>query len=200
MAKKHKHHVKYFADQFDDEEVLYVFRKHPIVMRKGIIFWALGMVAGPLYILALTFIYANNPDKFPTMTTFALALVGSFVLSALLLAPAYISWYFSVFIVTDQRFLQITQKGLFHRGVADVALHQIQSVNYEVAGLQATLLGFGTIKVQTYVGDINIHDVHHPAKIQKRLVGIMRDEGITEIQHPTVDSGAASNLRRVEDE
>jgi hypothetical protein len=26
---------KYFADQFEDEEVLFVFRKHPIVMRKG---------------------------------------------------------------------------------------------------------------------------------------------------------------------
>ena len=26
---------KYFEDQFDDEEVLYVFRKHPVVMRVG---------------------------------------------------------------------------------------------------------------------------------------------------------------------
>ena len=34
-------HTKYFADQFDDEEVLYVFHKHPIVMRKGLI---LGML------------------------------------------------------------------------------------------------------------------------------------------------------------
>ena len=31
---------KYFADQFDNEEVLYVFHKHPIVMRKGFV---LGM-------------------------------------------------------------------------------------------------------------------------------------------------------------
>jgi hypothetical protein len=34
--------VKYFPDQFDDEEVLYVFRKHPIVMRKGLIFGSLA--------------------------------------------------------------------------------------------------------------------------------------------------------------
>lgn len=181
MAEKHK----YFEDQFDDEEVLYVFRKHPIVMRKGIVLWAIGMVVGPLYILALTYIYANNPEKFPTMTTFFVALIGSFVLSLILLAPSYISWYFSVYIITDQRFITITQKGLFHRGVADVGLHQIQSVNYAVAGLQETLLGFGTIDMQTYVGDVKIKDLHHPAKIQKRIAGILRDLGIAGMQHPT---------------
>jgi len=191
MAKKKAkkptdpNHVKYFADQFDDEEVLYVFRKHPIVMRKGIILWAFGILIGPVYILAATKIYENDPSKFPTMTTFGIAMLGSLLLSLLLFAPSYIGWYFSVFIVTDQRFIQITQKGLFHRGVSDVGLHQIQSINYEVAGLQATLLGFGTIKIQTYIGDVVIHELHHPQKIQKRLLHILRDEGIAGLQLPT---------------
>ena len=92
--------------------------------------------------------------------------------------PSWISWHFSVFIITDQRFIQITQKGLFHRAVADLGLSQIQSVNYEVSGLQETLLGFGTMKMQTYVGDLVIKDVHHPAKIQKKLLNILRQEGI----------------------
>ena len=169
---------KYFKDQFDDEEVLYVFRKHPVVMRKGIVLWSLGMLAGPLYILVLSFLYRNDPSKYPSMGAFYFSLIGSFILAAVLFAPSYLSWYFSVFIITDQRFIQITQKGLFHRAVADIALSQIQSVNYEVNGLQETLLGFGTIKMQTYVGDVTIHEVHHPAKLQKRLVGILREQGV----------------------
>jgi uncharacterized membrane protein YdbT with pleckstrin-like domain len=88
--------------------------------------------------------------------------------------------------VTDQRFLQITQKGLFHRAVADLGLSQIQSINYEVSGLQETLLGFGTIKMQTYVGDLVIHDVHHPARIQKKIIGILRDQGINTNQYPPI--------------
>jgi len=44
-----------------------------------------------------------------------------------------------VFIVTDQRFIQITPRGLFHRSVADLGLESNRSVNYEVAGLQETL-------------------------------------------------------------
>jgi uncharacterized membrane protein YdbT with pleckstrin-like domain len=189
---------KYFEDQFDDETVLFVFRKHPIVMRKGIVWWAFGMLAGPLYILALTQIYANNPDKFPTMTTFFVAMGGSVLLSFLLIAPSYISWYFSVYIITDQRFITIIQKGLFHRSVADVGLHQVQSVNYSVAGLQETLLGFGTIDMQTYIGDVKINEVHHPDKIQKQIIGILRDQGIAGLQHPTIKKKHEENHQKID--
>ena len=39
---------KRFEDQFDDEEVLFVFRKHPIVMRKGLVLACLGPLLGVL--------------------------------------------------------------------------------------------------------------------------------------------------------
>jgi hypothetical protein len=94
------------------------------------------------------------------------------------------SWYFSVFIVTDQRFIQITQKGFFHRSVVDMGLGQIQMVNYEVKGLQETLLGYGTIMMQTFVGDLLIHYIHHPAKTQKRLLEILRSQGVTATSLP----------------
>jgi uncharacterized membrane protein YdbT with pleckstrin-like domain len=177
---------KYFEDQFDDEEVLFVFRKHPIVMRKGLIIGLSAWLVGPLYVLILTYVYANNPEKIPSVTVFFLYLVGSIVLGIILLIPSWISWYFSVFIVTDQRLIQITQKGLFNRSVVDMALSQIQMVNYEVAGLNQTLLGFGTISMQTFVGDLVIHELHHPAKIQKRLLEILRKQGVqTAGGHPS---------------
>lgn len=182
---------KYFEDQMDDEEVLYVFRKHPIVMRKGIIIWAIAILIGPLYTVLLTLIYANNPDKYPSPNFFFLSLIGSIILSVIVFFPSWIAWHYSVFIVTDQRFIQITQKGLFHRSVVDVGLNQIQMVNYEVAGLQETLLGFGTIMMQTYMGELLIHDVHHPAHIQKKMLKILRDKGI-------IASGATGSIGATE--
>ena len=193
-------HQKYFEDQLDDEDVLYVFRKHPIVMRKGIILWAVGMLVGPLYTLSLTVIYANNPDKYPSPNFFFLSLLASIVLSLILFFPSWIGWYFSIFIVTDQRFIQITQKGLFHRAVADLGLNQIQSINYEIAGLQETLMGFGTIKMQTYVGDLVIKDVHHPAKTQKKLVSILRDEGVISNQYPANQQQSDQTNEETEDQ
>lgn len=160
--------TKYFEDQFDDEEVLLVFRKHPIVMRKGLILGCLGPLFGVIPA-------AVRPEL--GFSVFFGGLGLGVLLGLLFFFPSWIAWYYSVFIVTDQRLIQITQKGLFHRSVVDLNLGQIQTVNYEIAGLQQTLLGFGTILMQTYVGDLVIHDVHHPAKIQKKLLHILRDEG-----------------------
>jgi hypothetical protein len=158
---------KYFEDQFDDEELLFVFRKHPIVMRKGLMISVFLLLLGT----APSFIK-------PEYTYLFGGLAVGLVLGMLVLLPFWISWYYSVYIVTDQRLIQITQKGFFSRSVVDIGLPQIQMVNYEVAGLQETLFKFGTIMMQTFVGDLIIHDVHNPEKIQKKLIGILRDRGI----------------------
>jgi uncharacterized membrane protein YdbT with pleckstrin-like domain len=170
---------KYFEDQFDDEEVLFVFHQHPVVMRTGLVLGLLGPLLGIIPA-------AIKPDL--GFGFFFGGLGAGVLLGLLIFAPSWIGWHFSVFILTDQRFIQITQKGLFHRAVADLALSQIQSVNYVVSGLQETLLGFGTIKMQTYVGDLVIHDVHHPPKIQKKILSILRDEGI--VTNPYQQSGS----------
>lgn len=182
--------VKYFDSQFDDEEVLYVFRRHPLVMRTGLVISLSSWLVGPLIILALTYISPNNP---PSMMAFFLAVIASILLGSLLIVPSWIHWYFSVFIVTTDRFVQITQKGLFHTSVADMNLAQIQQINYEIAGLQETLLGFGTITMQTYVGEVVIHCVHHPAETQRRILQILRDQGVTQGESPFKRTGGMGN-------
>lgn len=164
---KKKKPEKLFKDQFDDEEVLYVFRKHPIVMRRGLVYACLAILLGTVPALIK-----------PEMSYFFGGLAGGFVLAFIVFFPSWISWYYSVYIVTDQRLIQITRKGLFHKTVVDMNLDQIQSMNYQVGGFQATVLGFGTIMIQTYMGDLIIHEVHHPEKVQKKIAGILRSKGI----------------------
>ncbi len=178
MAKdtNSKNTAKYFDGQFDDEEVLLVFRRHPIVMRKGLIISLASWLIGPIIIVILTYLRPNNP---PTMFAFFVALAVSIIVGLILLIPSWIGWYFSIFIVTNQRFIQISQKGLFHSSYADMNLAQIQQVYYEISGIQETLLGFGTIKMQTYLGELIIHDIHHPAKTQSKIVQILREQGVT---------------------
>jgi len=184
---------KYFEDQFEDEEVLFVFRKHPIVMRRGFILAMLAILLGTV------------PSLFkPEYSVYFMGLGAGCVLGALLMLPGWIGWWFSVFIITDQRLIQITQKGLFHRSVIDMRLNQIQMINYEVSGIQETLLGFGTIMMQTYVGDLVIHEIHHPARIQKKLLEILRQQGITPVQSPSADDAPvrdnADEIEAAEDE
>ncbi len=157
---------KSFSGQYDDEEVLYVFRKHPVVMRRGLIYFMLAILLGTIP----SFIK-------PELPYFYGGLGGGLILGIIVAFPSWVYWYFSVYIVTDQRFIQSTQKGFFNKKVIDLSLNQIQMVNYEVSGIQETLLGFGTITVQTYVGNLVIHDVHKPAHVQHELLGLLRSRG-----------------------
>lgn len=157
---------KLFRDQYDDEEVLYVFRKHPVVMRRGLIYFMLAILVGTIP----SFIK-------PELSYFYIGVGLGVLVGLLLMFPSWIYWYFSIFIVTDKRFVQMTQKGFFKRSFSDIGLKQIQSVNYQVYGVQETLLGFGTIIVQTYLGDMVIHDIHHPEKTAKELSKILREYG-----------------------
>lgn len=165
---------KYFEDQLEDEQMLLLFRKHPIVMRNGLIFASIGMILGPIYVTVLTYARPNNP---PTMQFFFMSLLFSLVAALILFFPSWLSWYFSVYALTDKRLMQIKQKGFFHRSLVDISNDQISMVNYEIKGMQETLLGFGTITVQTYVGELVIKDVAHPKKVHKELTSKLRDKG-----------------------
>lgn len=165
---------KYFEDQFDDEEMLFLFRKHPVVMRKGLVFSSVLLLVGPVYTVALTFMRPDNP---PTIAYFFIMLFLSFILAMIFFFPTWMSWYFSVYALTDKRLLQIKQKGFFNKSLVDISNDQISMVNYEVNGLQETLLGFGTINIQTYVGELVIKNVSHPKKIHKELTSLLRSRG-----------------------
>lgn len=164
MAKKSN---KHFEDQLDDEEVLFMFRKHPIVMRKGLVIGLLAILFGTVPSLIK-----------PEYAVLFGGLAAGLVLGFLIMLPAWITWYYSVYILTDKRLLQVSQKGFWNRSVVDISLNQIQMVNYEVAGFNETVLGFGTIMMQTFVGDLVIHEVHHPEKIQRKILTILREKGI----------------------
>lgn len=180
MASKQN---KEFKGQYDGEEVLMVFRKHPVVMRKGLIGFMFAILLGTIP----SFIWVD-------FAVFYGGLAAGLVLGLLIMLPSWVYWFFSVYIVTNQRFIQITQKGFFHKKVVDLALNQIQMVNYEIAGMQETLLGFGTMSVQTQVGDLVIHNVHKPSEVQHELLQLLRERGIA-----THDNRAAEPLLQEED-
>lgn len=168
---------KLFEGQHDDEEVLFDFRQHPIVMRKG-------LLALLIFLLISMIPTAIWPEK---LWLLWFVLVG-LVLGMIAMFHSWISWYFSIFIVTDQRFIKIKQVGLFKRSVVDLGLGKILSINYQIEGIQQTALGFGTIIMQTYVGDLVLNNIYHPAKTHAKLVKVIKDCGY-DLKTPETDSG-----------
>jgi uncharacterized membrane protein YdbT with pleckstrin-like domain len=147
-----------FIGQRDGEKVLFVFRRHMIAMRKGFY-----MLVIPLTITAIPpLIWQYNLELF-------LLPVFGFGLGLILFIYHYIMWYFTIYIVTDQRIRQVTQRGFFGKDVIELRLSKVQNISYNIPGFSGEIFKFGTIVIQTIVGDLVIHKVEHPDEIYNKL-------------------------------
>lgn len=153
-----------FEGQRDGEQLLFIFRRHIIAMRKG------------FYMLLIPFVVSAIPPLIwqDNLELFLLP-IGGLVLGLVLFSYHFIMWYFTVYIVSDQRIRQVTQHGFFGKDVVELRLSKIQNISYNIPGLSGELFGYGTIVIQTIVGDLVIHKVEHPAKVYNRLQDAVSD-------------------------
>lgn len=153
-----------FPGQHPDEGVELVFRQHPVVLRKALI--------GGLFFVLLT----EMPLLiFPAAFSLDIQiLLGGIAVCLLVWFYYWMGWYYSIYILTDLRLIDIRQKGFFNRTVREVGLDKVQSINYHIKGLQATLLKYGDITVQTYTGDWVLKTVHHPHDVYGHMMAISR--------------------------
>lgn len=155
-----------FDGQREDEEVELVFRRHIIALRKG--FW----------MLLIPFALCSIPALlWPVEIWLFYLAFGGLGLGILLFSYYWVGWYYTFFILTNQRLRQVSQKGMFGRSVVDLGLTKIQNISYNVPGFTGEVLGFGTIVIQTYVGDLILDRIHHPGKIYNKLQDAVRDAG-----------------------
>ena len=154
-----------FDGQREGEEVQFVFRRHFLTAKSGVIFLILMIMIG----VGLTLLWPNNMMIFETFLALILVGVLGFLYS-------YVLWYFSIYIVTNQRIRQISQRGLFKKSVVDLGLDKIQSISYGVSGIRAELMGYGTIVIQTAVGDLVISMVKNSEKIYNDLQNLINEK------------------------
>ena len=154
-----------FDGQREGEEVQFVFRRHFLTAKSGVIFLILMIMIGA----GLTLLWPNNMMIFETFLALILVGVLGFLYS-------YMLWYFSIYIVTNQRIRQISQRGLFKKSVVDLGLDKIQSISYGVSGIRAGLMGYGTIVIQTAVGDLVISMVKNSEKIYNDLQNLINEK------------------------
>ncbi|MBP7017958.1 PH domain-containing protein [Candidatus Saccharibacteria bacterium] len=160
---------KDFEEQHQDENVVLVARNHPVVLRK------------PLYFMLLSLTVPVVLWSYLLTAAMAWASLGGLVIGMLVLFYYWIGYEFSYYIITDQRVLQISQKGFFKRGVVEVGLDKIQNVNYTINGLQEHLLHFGTVVIQTYAGDLILDKLYKPKYFHEQLTETIHKQ----IKHST---------------
>ena len=147
-----------FDGQREGEEVVLVFRRHIIALRKG------------FYSILIPFLLDSLPTLiFPGESLYLWIALGGLGLGLVLFFYHWIGWYFTVFVLTDQRLRQSTQKGIFGKSVIDLPVSKIQNISYTIPGLSGEIFKFGTIVIQTYVGDLILDLIEHPNEVYNKL-------------------------------
>jgi|CXWL01.1.fsa_nt_gi uncharacterized membrane protein YdbT with pleckstrin-like domain len=62
-------------------------------------------------------------------------------------------YYLTIWIITTTRIVDIKQSGFFRREVSSFLLNRVQDVTTNVNGILATLIGYGTLEVETAGSD-----------------------------------------------
>ncbi|MCL2280982.1 PH domain-containing protein [Candidatus Saccharibacteria bacterium] len=155
-----------FSGQHADETVLFVFRQHIIAMRKG------------FYGLLISFCLGSVPFLIWSSNVKLLwgSLIG-LVLGFIILFYHWMIWYFSIFIVTNERIRQNSQRSLFGKSVIDLNLSKVQNISYNIPGFVGEFLNFGTIVLQTIVGDMIINKVSHCERVYDALSDAVHNAG-----------------------
>ncbi len=154
----------------DGEHIVFEVRRHWYVLAKESSVIVL-MFLVPLFILG-GFDYFNLSENlfFPILALCA----GWMALLWTLFFVIFTNYYLDVWIITDQRIVDIEQFNLFSRDVSEFRMDRVQDITVEVRGIIPTLLGFGDLGIQTAGThpQFRISGIPDPYEVKDRIIKI----------------------------
>ncbi len=157
------------------EKPVLILRSHPIIFFGNIILFAiLAAIPYVLYQLFSTIypLALNGPYGYPLVV---LAVSVYYLSIWLFLFSEFIDFYLDVWIVTNDRIVNIIQQGLFARTISELDLYKVQDVTSEIKGALPTFFNYGNVYIQT-AGEKErfiFKNVHRPHDIRKQIVDLI---------------------------
>lgn len=90
----------------------------------------------------------------------------------------FLSWYFNVFIITDERVIDVDFFSLVYREISQAKTDSIQDVTYKSGGLFRTIFDYGDVFIQTAAEKLTVEfeSVPQPAQVVKILNQLILEE------------------------
>lgn len=157
------------------EEIILAVRKHWLVFLGGLI---PHVILGYLPIIGLQIL--KGLETLPGWTNvivienpwvkFALGVWWLFIWLAIF--SNFSRHYLDLWILTNKRIIDIDQVDFFHRQVSSLFLDRVQDVSTDISGFFETLLGFGTITVESAGVEKKFFmpDIENPKHIRDRIM------------------------------
>ncbi|KKT32200.1 MAG: hypothetical protein UW19_C0028G0006 [Candidatus Moranbacteria bacterium GW2011_GWF2_44_10] len=128
-----------FPGQHEQEKIILFLRRHWFIFLMRIILILISIIA----LVMIYFFFSTDDPNLKESTYYNLLLFGESLATLFIWNFFFIMWldfYLDAWIVTDERIINIEQRGFFTRKISELKLTKIQD---------ATLLNYGNIHVQT---------------------------------------------------
>ena len=166
----------------DEEKIKFFIRRHWASMLGTIILIIFMIILPPS--LVTIFLYNSNIE-INSIIRLALILTGSiyYLMIASFSLVQWISYYYNVFIITEDEIIDIVQQGIFNRQINQISIVRIQDVSGEIKGILPTLFTYGNVvaesageKTQTYI----IENIPNPMEVADRILELHNEEVLRE--------------------
>jgi len=162
-----------FETQSVNERIILLLRAHPITNIPWMIA-ALAMAIAPSF-FRFTPLVGIVPDRFSLVI-----MILWYLITFAFVFEQFLNWYFNVYIVTDERIIDIDFVNILYKRVSETKLDKIQDVTYSQGGVIRSLFNYGNVYVQTAAEsrEFEFNAVPRPDKVAEVLRALVTQEEI----------------------
>ncbi len=166
------------------EKVISVIHRDAFIAVKRVVFFVLLLALPIIVLIMINILFPVLSEQEWIWPAVVIAASAYVFFIWLLFFFSLIDYFLDVWIITDQRIIDIRQKGFFSRSISEVRLNRIQDVSSESAGFLPTVLHFGNVIVQTASENSKLffEEVANPEHIRDMLMRLTHERKDTE-QH-----------------
>jgi uncharacterized membrane protein YdbT with pleckstrin-like domain len=158
-----------FETQETEEQVVLFLRQHLIVNLGWVVLAIIMAIAPtvlfPMLISALGIVVPVPTGYIVIGTLFWYLGTFGFVLAK------FLGWFFNIYIVTNERIVDIDFYYLLYKRFSQAELDKIQDLSYSSGGLIATFFNYGNVRVQTAgeTPNLEFDKVPYPEKVVETI-------------------------------
>lgn len=160
-----------FSSQASGENIILLLRQHPVTQLK----W----IATSLFMAVLPMLFdsINLLGFLPENYQFA-ALIGWYMLLSGFIIESFLMWFFNVYIVTDERIIDIDFSSLIHKNISSAKIDNIEDTTAATGGFFAALFDYGSVTIQTAAQkrEFEFSGVPHPNRVTSLINELILEE------------------------
>lgn len=171
-----------FESQTEDEKVILVLRAHGVTNIPWIFITIILTLAPLVLVLSRVLEPLIESFKLPSQGLFGVTLLWYLFVFAYAFQN-FLSWYFNIYLVTNERVVDMDFFQLLYRKISGAELRRIEDVSSSMGGVSQVIFNYGDIRIQTAGAEEQFlfERVPKPAFVQKTIEDLAeKDKGKNE--------------------